>query len=353
MDGVASGRSALRLWPCEVVIRSHGVQADACPRCGGPLPLTTAGAAVRCPYCGTELRAAPKPTTVVDGVLMVTHAIRDGAGNIYCAGYVSAPADLHAGYFEKGGRIYFDYAVWSYDADRKPRWMIRSAYACDGLSLCFPGFLAVIPVHLDLSHALTVSLSDGSEGGLVPEALSPYRQALLDHDGTYIVATDKQALRVDPARDWSIVPLFAVSGLFGHVSHVSAPNMRIALASDGDLVVHHGGPDSHHVQVTRYDRRGHRKLAASQKVEVDDTTLVPGTDGIVWARRYGGLRAITRDSVFDVSAPTTRPLSGFDPAMVALPDGSLLWFGVGPEDGGHVFRATTRGLLIENLEELP
>lgn len=317
--------------------------------------MTTGGAVAHCPYCAAELRDAPTAAAVIDGVLMVTHAISDADGNLYCAGYLSAPSDSHAGYFEKAGRIYFNYAVWSYDRDRKPRWNVRAASACDGLSLVIPGVLTFVPAKLDLSHALTVSLTDGVERASVPEALGPYRQALLDRDGTYVVATFQGVARLDPADDWKQVPLFA--RLFGHVPEAYDDNVWIAFASDGDLVIHHSDGSGRRVHVARYDRGGHRTLVTSEQVtadaEVGATTLVPGLDGIVWLKRYNVMRAITRDSVVEVAAPNGRLLADFDLGMVARPDGSLLLFGLGVQNGGHIFKATTRGHVVESLEELP
>ena len=339
--------------------------AHVCPNCGAPIPIAAPGAIEHCPFCGAETREAPAPApsgahpsqadpsqaagpqqgSTGVGFEMVRHAVADAAGNIYCAGAFHQEVS----------------AVWAYDRDLRLRWKVVPARPCAGLALHAPGTVTIMSVQGERRDARTLSAEDGSPGD-APGPLAVYRQALLDADGTYVVA------RIDPTQDWKEVPLFAAKGFFARMGSRKldfSGHVWVALASDGDLVVHHGGVMEYEMHFSRFDRQGRRKFKTSVGVEgMNEPKLVPGVDGIVWAKSFMHLRAITPTAVTEVSLPSEgefsiadvdlkreRPLlDSLDDAFVSMPDGSLVFFGFGPHDPGHIIRATTNGPTITRMD---
>ncbi len=302
----------------------------------------------------------------------VTQALVDAAGNLYCVGalYATTPRDdddyAEAAEEEEEEEEEEDdvfakdddheYAIeslWSCDAALRPRWKVELSSTPTRIGLLAPDSITCATE--EESEPTTLSTADGSGFGAPTEVvnLAGYRQALRDADGTWIVVTQKAVARVAPAQGWKAIPLFAVEGFFARMTASDELECTwgaaIALASDGDLVVHHAEIGEKPPQLSRFDRHGHRKLSVSSPLGGTfghDTQLATGVGGIVWAWGQQKLCAVTPVAVHPISLPPDAERLG--PAIAAMPDGSLLFFG----EEGRVVRAAMNGLAIVRWERL-
>jgi hypothetical protein len=197
-------------------------------------------------------------------------------------------------------------------------------------------------------------MADGTGFGAPVEAvkLAGYRQALRDADGTWVVVAQEAVGRLAATQDWKEVPLFDTQGFFARLTAsdelACGWGASIALASDGDLVVHHAEIGEKPL-LSRFDRQGHRKLSVPSPLGGTfgwDTQLATGIGGIVWAWGQRRLCAVTPAGVHPVALPPDA--AELSEAFAAMPDGSLLLFG----RDGRVVRATMNGLAIVRWEPL-
>ena len=360
------------------------MQTHACPTCGAPLAIGAPGAIERCPFCGAETREDPGPLPAPKGqgvradrppagqFLEVDGAVVDATGNIYCAGTLPGTQEDHDDCYEAVSEFYV-HAVWACDSDLRPRWTSRTKVATRWLGLHVPECLTIVQelpgrkvlddvddphdqgLRMDGQKTMTVSLVDGSPRADAPEPLSRHRQAFLDADGTYVVATDRVVSRLQPREGWKEVSLFPPEGLlaraFGGGKKLDyRKSTSIALASDGDLVVHSSEGFSGNLHFRRFDRRGHVKLEQPSPL-IGTARLVAGLDGIVWAFNLvgAGLCAVTASSVHPLTLSSQSDDLLVD-VFVSMPDGSLLFFGAGPTVAGRVVRAFTSGPSISRTE---
>ena len=242
------------------------------------------------------------------------------------------------------------YTAWSCDAALRLRWKVGLPSECVRMAMLAPGSITYV---LDESpEPMTLSIADGSGFGALPEVqqLAGYQQALRDLDGTWVVTTSETVTRLDPAQGWKPIPLFAVEGFFARLASSDTLTFdwgaSIAIASDGDLVVHHADMKQQQPQISRFDRRGHRKLSVPSPLGVTfgrDGRLTTGVGGIVWACG-GSLCAVTPTGVEPVALPPDA--EGLLAAVIATTDGSLLFFG----QEGRMGRATMNGTGIARWE---
>jgi hypothetical protein len=286
-------------------------------------------------------------------------ALVDAAGNLYCAGslYRTTPRDARE---EDDGDDdsamdddeSFVPSVWSWDASLRPRWRVDLPSSCARIGFLAPASLTCVIE--EETEPMTLSMADGTGFGAPVEAvkLAGYRQALRDADGTWVVVAQEAVGRLAATQDWKEVPLFDTQGFFARLTAsdelACGWGASIALASDGDLVVHHAEIGEKPL-LSRFDRQGHRKLSVPSPLGGTfgwDTQLATGIGGIVWAWGQRRLCAVTPAGVHPVALPPDA--AELSEAFAAMPDGSLLLFG----RDGRVVRATMNGLAIVRWEPL-
>ena len=289
----------------------------------------------------------------------VRHAVADSDGNVHCAGTLPAPPperdDEPCSFYttSDGRKLFCTNGIWSYDAQLRPRSWRREGGAIGWLAMHAPGRLAVFMDEGDHNAPFVLSTSDGSLGDGPPPALRSFRRVLVDGDGTFVVmvrddeASDALA-RISPDKGFGRVPLFAPTGFFARMlasNELSLDGLgAFTLASDGDLVVH---VESRRARwLRRYDRAGRRTLDAPSPLQgfAQEATLVAGPDGIVWAWAKRNLCAVTRDALVP-NALARGMTEGLGPALAALPDGTLVFFG----DDGRIARASTKGTQVASF----
>jgi hypothetical protein len=309
-----------------------------------------------------RIRNAVKTASVWDVLV-------DTAGNLYCVGsiYVTTPRededddenddeqdednedDVLAKDDDDEHTID---AIWSWDPSLRLRWKFQLPSACLQISLLAPATLTYFPE--GEGEPTSLSVADGSRVEISDEAthLADYAQPLRDSDGTWVVLSGHTISRLAPSQGWSKVPLFKPQGFFSRLTSSNEMHCglapAIALASDGDLVLSYA-EEGEKLQLTRFDRQGHRKLSVPSPVGGSfgsNTRLETGVGGTVWAWGEGKLFAVTPVAVHTVALPPEA--TGLEPAFAAMPDGSLLFFG----DAGRVMRTTMNGVVVARWEQV-
>jgi hypothetical protein len=293
----------------------------------------------------------------------VRHAVADADGNVYCAGTFPAPApkrddEPHSYYTTSDFRkLFSNDGIWSYDAGLRAGSWRREGGPIGWLAMHAPGWLSVFMDPGYQNRPFVISTRDGSLGDGPHGALRSFRRVHLDGDGTFVALVQEEegsdrVVRVSPTKNWSRVPIFEPTGFFARmlVSNelVLDTTGTLALASDGDLVVCSKARQVAHL--CRFDRGGRRLFDAPAPLKGSprEMTLVRGRDGIVWAWAKGELCAVTREAaITNVLGPGMS--EGLGPALAALPDGTLLFFG----DDGRLARARTNGAQITSFEIVP
>jgi hypothetical protein len=299
--------------------------------------------------------AAMTVTGIDEPFIDVDVAVADDGGTIYCGGKWRADESHPAVIIDAEGTFHSANVVWAYEGSSlRLLWQVE--LPCDRLFLTPDQTLMVLKKK---QESATLSRADGSRQMVRPPPLDTCQYAVADQDGTYVATYKHEVRRLAPAQGWLKIPLFDPESFFGRFftsDHLDSTwGAAVAVADDGDLVVHHAN-EGELAHLSRFDRHGHRKLHVASPLghaPGDDTILVRGAGGVVWMRGRDGLWAVTREAVVAVSPFGEELTPGMlsrelGPRFVALPDGSLVLFG----RWGAIARARTEGAKVTGVERV-